>query len=240
MIVFPAIDLKEGQVVRLRQGDPTQKTVYANDPMEVARRWQAVGASWLHVVNLDGALESGAENWAAIEKIAALGVAVQCGGGLRSAADVGRVFDHGVRRAVLGTAAVENPQLIDDLLAAYGAERIVVALDARYGKVATHGWQTETAWTALELGEKMAAQGVRHALYTDIARDGELGGVNIAATRQLAQATGLQVIASGGVRSLEDVIALAEGGQIAGVILGKALYEGLIDLAQALEVAKTA
>lgn len=236
MIVYPAIDIREGQVVRLRQGDPLQQTIYGNDPVEVAQRWQAAGSTHVHVVNLDGALDGNSQIWQIVEQITRLGLVVQLGGGLRSKSDVHQALQSGVSRAVIGTAAVEKPDLMRELVAEYGAEAIVVALDARHGKVATHGWQTESAWTALELGNHMVAQGVRHALYTDISRDGELEGVNVEATQKLAQETGLAVIASGGVRSLEDIKALA-GGAVAGIILGKALYEGLIDLSTALELA---
>lgn len=238
MIIFPAIDLKEGQVVRLRQGDPNQKTVYSSNPVEVAQRWYDAGAEWLHMVNLDGALDHQAEVWTIVEKVAALGLKVQFGGGLRSAESVALALNSGVSRAILGTVAVENPDLVKTLVNQHGAEAIVIALDARGGKVATHGWQTESAWTAAELGQKMVAMGARHALYTDISRDGELGGVNITATRQLARETGLQVIASGGVSSIQDIIALTEGGEVAGAILGKALYEGLLDLAEAIRVSQ--
>lgn len=237
MIIYPSIDVKEGQVVRLRQGNPNQKTIYSSNPVEVAQRWRDAGASWLHIVNLDGALDTQAEIWSIVEGAAKSGLSIQLGGGLRSAENVAQALEHGVKRAVIGTAAVENPELMPVLLEKHGAEAIVIALDSRGGKVATHGWQTESTWTTTELGKKMADWGVRHALYTDIQRDGLLGGVNVAATRQLARDTGLQVIASGGVRSIEDVIALAEGDEVAGVILGKALYENMIDLKEALEVA---
>jgi phosphoribosylformimino-5-aminoimidazole carboxamide ribotide isomerase len=236
MIVYPAIDLKEGQVVRLLHGDPTQKTVYSHAPHDVARRWLDAGAAWVHIVNLDGALDSAARVWSILQDIARLGLAIQFGGGLRTGHDVEQALNSGVRRAVLGTAAVENPALVDEMLAKHGAESIVIALDARGGKVATHGWQTESHWTAIELGKAMSQRGVRHALYTDIQRDGALEGVNVTATRQLARETGLQVIASGGVRSIEDVKALA-GTEVAGIILGKALYEGMIDLNEAIRLA---
>lgn len=237
MIVYPAIDLKEGHVVRLRQGDPNQKTIYSENPLEVARRWRDAGATWLHIVNLDGALDSESKHGAILEHIAQLGLSIQFGGGLRTEAHIQQAFNSGIQRAVLGTVAVENPTLVEVLVQKHGAEKISVALDAKNGKVATHGWQTESGWTAIDLGRVMLEKGVRHALYTDISRDGELGGVNVDATRQLARETGLQVIASGGVRSIDDVHALA-GTEVAGVILGKALYENLIDLAEAIALAQ--
>lgn len=236
MIVYPAIDLKEGRVVRLRQGDPSQKTIYSDHPVEVAQRWQEAGAGWVHVVNLDGALDSEAKTWSILESINRLGLKIQFGGGLRTADDVQQAFNSGVERAVLGTAAVENPALVEALIQKYGTERISIALDAKNGRVATHGWQTESEWTAVALGKMMVQKGVSHALYTDIHRDGELGGVNVDMTRQLARETGLQVIASGGVRSIEDVKALA-GTEVAGIILGKALYEQMIDLTEAIRLA---
>jgi phosphoribosylformimino-5-aminoimidazole carboxamide ribotide isomerase len=235
MIIYPAIDVKEGQVVRLHQGDPQQQTVYDPSPVAVAQRWQAQGARYLHVVNLDGAFNSNKAIWPMVEQMAQLGLTLQLGGGLRSAEDVATALKAGVARAVIGTVAVENPDLVSELVQQHGAERIVVALDARDGKVAIRGWQDSSSWTASELGLEMVKRGVHHALYTDISRDGGLGGVNIEATIALAHATGLQVIASGGVRSIEDVKAL-RGGPVAGVILGKALYEGLIDLAEALRL----
>lgn len=239
MIIFPAIDIKEGKVVRLRQGDPNQKTVYGDNPLEVAQRWQAQGATHLHMVNLDGALDDAAQVWSIVEAVAKLGLTIQFGGGLRQANHVQQAIDSGVSRAVLGTVAVEQPELVKDLAVRHGADSIVVALDAKHGKVATHGWQTESEWTAIDLGNAMRELGVQHALYTDISRDGELEGVNIEATQQLARETGLQVIASGGLRSIQDVQALKAGGVVAGVILGKALYEGMIDLSAAIQLAES-
>lgn len=236
MILYPAIDIKAGQVVRLRHGDPAQKTVYSSNPLEVARRWQDEGASWLHIVNLDGALDEDTALLGLLEQIAALGLQLQFGGGLRSAAQVEAALAHGVQRVIIGTAAIEQPDLLPQLLQDHGPEALVAALDARDGKVATHGWQQESQWTASELGLHLAGQGLRHALYTDIQRDGALQGINIAATQALAAATGLQVIASGGLRSLEDVRQLHAAGNIAGVILGKALYEGMIDLRAAFQL----
>jgi len=237
MIIYPAIDIKEGRVVRLLQGDPNQKTVYGSDPVEVAARWQAAGSQWVHIVNLDGALDSDATLWGMIESIAKLGLSIQFGGGLRRASDVQQAIHAGVSRAVLGTAAVENPDMVGELVQEYGADAIIVALDAKQGKVATHGWQTASELTPAALGKMMAERGVRHALYTDIERDGGLVGVNVASTIELAASTGLQVVASGGVRSLDDIRAF-QGSPVAGIILGKALYEGAFELADALTLAE--
>lgn len=237
MIVYPALDLRGGQVVRLQQGDPNRQTAYSSDPAAVAARWIAAGAHWLHVVNLDGALSAANDNETVVKALIKLGVPIQFGGGLRSANDVGRALDLGVARVVLGTLAVAQPELVAALIAQHGAERIAVALDARDGQVTTHGWQQISTATPAELGKRLAASGARHALYTDVSRDGELGGVNVAATAELARQTGLSVIASGGVSGLADVIALRAAGGVAGVVLGKALYEGRIDLAEALKAA---
>lgn len=239
MIVYPAIDVRKGRVVRLRQGDPSQETVYGDDPTAVAARWRDADAAWLHVINLDGTLGEAALNLEALRGIAAVGLPIQFGGGLRTLDDAANALDAGAARMILGTAAVQNPDLAGEAVARFGAERIAVALDARGGQVATHGWQAASEWTPAALGSRLADLGVRHALYTDISRDGELQGVNVAATAALARATGLRVIASGGVASLDDVRALcAERAGIAGVVIGKALYTGAVDLPDALRIAR--
>lgn len=238
--IFPAIDLRQGQVVRLQFGDPQRLTVFSADPLEVAQRWQVAGASWLHVVNLNGAFEeSGQANWSALVKIAKLGMCIQFGGGLRTPADVARALDAGVTRAVLGTLALESPDLVAKLVSRYGARSIAAGIDARDGRVRTRGWQTETTVSPLELAEQMRLAGMETIIYTDISRDGVLTGVNAAATAELAKSSGLRVIASGGVNSIEDIAglrALANEG-VAGVIIGRALYEGRVDLAEAVAVA---
>ena len=189
--VYPAIDLRRGRVVRLAQGDPNRETEYASDPLRVARRWQGAGATWLHVVNLDGAFdEGGQENQAALWRILATGLRVQFGGGLRDLESIGRVLDLGVSRAVVGTAAVENPALVEAALAAFGPERVAVGVDARQGKVRTHGWQQASTLTAAELVERLADQGLRWVIFTDVARDGMGSGLNVEATARLAGMTG--------------------------------------------------
>lgn len=238
MIIYPALDLRGGKVVRLRQGDPRQQTVYSDNPLEVAQRWIDAGATWLHVVNLDGALAEANDNEAILEALALSDVQIQFGGGLRTLEDVQRAFDRGATRVVLGTLAVEHPQHVAAMVARWGADAIAIALDARDGQVLTHGWQRETGVSAIELGKWFAVEGVRHAVYTDVSRDGELIGVNVEATSRLARETGLHIIASGGVTALGEIIALREAGNIAGVILGTALYEGLIDLAEAIRLAQ--
>lgn len=235
--IYPAIDLRRGRVVRLQWGDPNRETAYGDDPAAVARRWLAAGASWLHVVNLDGAFaEAGDDNWAALADITALGARVQFGGGLRLMPDLGRAFEAGVTRVVLGTAALERPELAAEAVARFGPARVAVGIDARDGLVRTRGWQAGTAVTPVALAQSMAVLGVSTIIYTDISRDGVLTGVNVADTAALAESSGLAVIASGGVRSLSDVAALRarSAAGVAGVIIGRALYEGQVDLAAAL------
>jgi phosphoribosylformimino-5-aminoimidazole carboxamide ribotide isomerase len=236
MIIYPALDLRGGKVVRLRGGDPAQQTIFGEDPPAIAERWIAAGAKWLHMVNLDGAFAEVNDNERIVEQVARFGVPIQFGGGLRSMADVQRAFDRGVRRVVLGTLALQQPDIVPEMIARWGADSIALALDARDGIVTVRGWQESAGVTAVDFGRRMAAIGVRHALYTDVSRDGALTGVNVAATVELAMETGLQVIASGGVQDISDVINLQATGQIAGVILGTALYTGRIDLAAALRV----
>jgi len=242
MIVYPAIDLRQGRCVRLRQGDVAAETVFAADPVKAARRWAAEGAEWLHVVNLDGALgHSGAENLRALERIlAAVKLPVQFGGGLRSLDDVQRLLELGVARVILGTVAVREPQVVAEALARYGPERVSVGIDAREGRVAIHGWVAMADVDALELAGRMRALGMTRVVYTDVGRDGTLTGVNLEATVRLARLSGLKVIASGGVASVEDIRALcaheAEG--IEGVIIGMALYRGMVRLGEALRAAQ--
>ncbi len=234
--VYPAIDLRRGRVVRLKQGDPGRETHYSDDPLSVARRWQHAGAIWLHVVNLDGALgERGQENQAALERILSAGLRVQFGGGLRSLDGIRRALDLGVDRAIIGTAAVRDPALVQQALGAFGPERVVVGIDARQGQVRTHGWQQASALTALELAQGWSEQGARWVIFTDVARDGMGSGINLEATAQLAQTTGLNVIASGGVSSLQDVRQTYQAG-LSGLIIGRALYEGQVALKDALRV----
>ena len=234
MILYPSLDLQGGKVVRLRQGDRTRQTVYSDDPASTAQRWLDAGAHWLHVVNLDGAFAIDNDNERVVKALVARGAPIQVGGGLRSLDDVRRAFDLGVARVVLGTLAIEQPDVVGSVIERWGADALAVGLDARQGKVTTRGWQHVTDTTPADLGLAMAARGARHALYTDVSRDGELTGVNVTATVELARATGLQVIASGGLKSLADVLALHASGSVAGAILGTALYEGLIDLPEAI------
>jgi phosphoribosylformimino-5-aminoimidazole carboxamide ribotide isomerase len=244
VIIFPAIDLRHGRCVRLRQGRAEEETVYGDDPAAVAQRWVTEGAEWLHVVNLDGAF--GERGGAAgqpinLQRLSEIREAVpdtpiQFGGGVRSVADVERALTLGATRVILGTVAVAQPAVVADALERLGPEQIVVGIDARDGQVATHGWRQTSEKTAVALGRTMAQRGVIRIVYTDIARDGMLSGVNVESTATLARATGLPVIASGGVASVEDVQRLkarTEDG-IEGVIIGQALYTGSVSLAEAI------
>lgn len=235
--VYPAIDLRNGKVVRLEYGDPERQTVFGDDPVATAQQWIAAGAEWLHVVNLDGAFggASGA-NWQAVEQIARLGVKVQFGGGIRSLKDAALAFGRGVTRVVMGTAAIEEPDIVEDVIVRFGAERVAVGIDARDGVVKTRGWQEATAVSPIELGLQMTGLGVETVIYTDISRDGVLTGPNAQATGELARETGLEVIASGGVAALDDIVKLSQMTSfgIGGVIVGRALYDGKVDLAEAI------
>lgn len=233
-IVYPAIDLRHGQVVRLKQGDPARQTAYSDDPARTAARWLEAGAGWLHVVNLDGAFgESDSANHSALRSI--LRVAAECearvqfGGGLRSLEMIAAALDLGVDRAVIGTLAVESPEVLAEALTRFGADRLAAGIDARGGRVQVRGWQAEGGIAAADLARQMRTLGLRTVIFTDVTRDGLGGGLNIAATRALADVAGLDVIASGGVHKLQDVLAARQAG-LAGAIVGRALYEGTISL----------
>jgi phosphoribosylformimino-5-aminoimidazole carboxamide ribotide isomerase len=228
--VYPAIDLRQGRVVRLAQGDPDRETSYARNPRRVAKRWCDAGATWLHVVNLDGAFgESGELNQQALRSILESPARVQFGGGLRDMASIQMAFDLGVDRVVIGTAAVERPAMVRSALERYGPDRVAVGVDAEDGIVKIRGWQDATDVQAADLAEQWAAMGGRWLIFTDVSRDGMGSGVNVAATAALAASTGLRVIASGGVASAADVTRVRDAG-LSGVIIGRALYEGQIDL----------
>lgn len=239
--IYPAVDLRHGQVVRLQLGDPDRQTTFSNDPLAIASQWIESGANWLHVVNLDGAFdEAGLSNWQVLPKLTGLGSSIQFGGGLRTLKDIARALNFGVSRVILGTVAVEEPDIVSNAVRHFGTERIAVGIDAREGKVKTHGWQSDSIKTPIDLGLQMVALGVRTVVYTDISRDGILSGVNAQSTIELARETGLNVIASGGVASLADVrhvLAGAAGG-VSGLIIGRALYDGNIDLREALKIAE--
>lgn len=242
--IYPAIDLRNGQVVRLRKGDPNQQTTYSSDPVAISQKWQEAGAAWLHVVNLDGAFGDEAAsraNRSALSQIArATSASVQFGGGLRAMDDVTAAFDAGAARVVLGTVAAENPHFVADALAKFGAEKIVVGLDSRAGMIVTRGWQTQSQITAGELGAMMREMGAIWALYTEVDRDGMMTGSAAEYTAAVAQLTDLKVIASGGIGKLDDIRELLayEPYGVEGVIVGRALYEGAVDLREALDLAR--
>jgi len=241
MIIYPAIDLHLGLCVRLRRGRLDAETSYSDDPVAVARRWASQGAEWLHVVNLDGAFELGSTNLRVAGQIAAaVDIPLQIGGGFRTLADIQGALELGMARVILGTVALEQPSVVSQAVEEFGPQRILVSIDSRRGKVAVRGWQQLSQISALALGQSVRAQGVRRVVYTDIARDGMLTGVNVEATRQLAKRTGLRIIASGGVASLDDVRALQgiECCGVEGVIIGQALYSGAISLPDALALVK--
>ena len=234
--IYPAIDLRGGKVVRLKEGDPARMTSYSDDPAEVARRWLGMGAEWLHVVNLDGAFgESDTENRSALETILKLDSQVQFGGGLRSLDAIDAALSLGISRVVLGTIAIEQPNVIVEALKKYGVERVAVGIDARDGFVSVRGWKNDSNISAKDLARQMRTLGLRTVIFTDIHRDGLGSGLNIASTRELADVSGLDVIASGGVHAIEDVIA-ARNANLSGVIIGRALYEETIDLKEALKL----
>jgi phosphoribosylformimino-5-aminoimidazole carboxamide ribotide isomerase len=235
MWIIPAIDLKGGKCVRLTQGRMQDEIVYSDDPVSVARRWAAAGAEWLHVVDLDAAVAGHTRNRDCIRRIvAAAGIPVQVGGGLRTAADVDACLSIGVRRAIIGTAATGDPAFLQDLCRRHPG-RIAVGIDARNGRVATHGWTRTTDIAAVDLARRVEEAGVEAIIFTDIHRDGMQTGPNIDETRRLAEAVHLPVIASGGVGSLEHIKALLplEAAGVVGVIAGKALYSGAVEFAAA-------
>jgi phosphoribosylformimino-5-aminoimidazole carboxamide ribotide isomerase len=230
--LYPAIDLRQGQVVRLKQGDPTRQTAYSDDPAATARRWLGLGARWLHVVNLDGAFgETETENYSALRVIlevaAQFDAQVQFGGGLRSLDTINGALELGVQRVVIGTLAVEQPDVLAHALTRFGADRVAVGIDARDGLARVRGWQEGSGVPAVDLARQMRSLGLRTVIFTDVSRDGMGRGLNIEATRALAEASGLDVIASGGVHTLADVTAAQRAG-LAGVIIGRALYDGTI------------
>lgn len=240
MIVIPAIDLKEGRCVRLEQGLMERDTVFNDDPGAQARAWQEQGAELLHIVDLDGAFAGEPKNRAAIEAIvSAVNIPTQLGGGIRDLATIESYLALGIGRVIIGTAAQRNPELVKEACARFPG-RIVVGIDAKDGMVAVQGWAEVTGITAVELARKFEGFGVAAIIYTDISRDGMLQGPNIEATRQLAEAINIPVIASGGLSTLKDIESLVaiESSGVTAVITGKAIYTGAINLAEAINIGK--
>ena len=242
MIIIPAIDLRGGRCVRLTQGQASAETVYAENPIKIAKRWYDEGAEMLHIVNLDAALnKDDTENLKALERILyEVNIPVQFGGGVRTMDDVRRIDELGATRIVIGTTAIEDPILLQNIIDEFGST-IVVGIDAREGKVALRGWEKLSNINAIDFAQKVAELGVERIVYTDILRDGMLSGINLEATREIAEASGLHVTASGGVASLDDIHALKalESSGVDSVIVGKALYEGVFTLEEALDAAES-
>lgn len=234
--LIPAIDIRGGKCVRLLQGDYARETVFGEDPVEMARRWEGEGGTRLHVVDLDAARSGQPENLRIVERIAAaLSIPVQMGGGVRSREAVRRTLEAGVQRAIVGTAAAADSDTARELFSEFG-DRLILGLDARDGKVAVAGWEQTTSWDALDLAREMAAAGARRLIFTDIATDGMGTGPSLESTRRLAEALEIPVIASGGVGAPEHVLAVSElaASGVEGVIVGKALYTGAVRLAETL------
>ena len=238
MEVIPAIDLRGGRCVRLRQGDFRQETVFSDDPLAMALRWQEQGGPRLHIVDLDGAATGEPAHLEVISAIvAALDIPVQVGGGIRSAETARAWLEAGVERVVIGTAAVRDPDMVRDVCREHGSGRVVVSVDARNGMAALQGWTEASEVSVLELAQRMAALGVVRLLYTDIARDGMLTGPDLDTNAALVRETGMAVLASGGVSSVEDIRQLAPT-EVEGVIVGRALYSGAVSLPDAVAAAE--
>ena len=239
MQLYPAIDLKDGNCVRLTQGLFEQAKIYSHTPADMAKEWENQGATFFYLVDLDGALAGRSVNEPAIRSILkAVSIPVQIGGGIRSRDGVASMLDLGVKRVIIGTKAAKNPEFIGEVVEEFGTDCIVAGIDAKDGKVAIEGWEKLSCLSALDLCKKMKDFGVQHIVYTDISRDGMLTGPNVPATKELTRETGLDIIASGGVSSMEDLRRLYEEG-IKGAIIGKALYEKRIDLLEAIRCFET-
>ncbi len=237
MVIYPAVDVKDGRCVRLVQGKFNDVTVYSDNPLEMAFKWEKLGAQYLHVVDLDGARTGEPQNMDVISKMAVnVGIPVQLGGGIRSIEMIEIILCKGVQRVILGTSAVEDPELVKKAIKTF-ENNIVIGIDAKDGFVAIEGWAKTSSFTATGFAKKMEELGAKTIIYTDISTDGTLSGPNLKAMEEMAKAVEVEVIASGGVSSIEDVKNLKDVG-VSGVIIGKALYTGNIDLKHAIEIAK--
>jgi phosphoribosylformimino-5-aminoimidazole carboxamide ribotide isomerase len=236
MMIFPAIDIKEGKCVRLLRGEFDQKTVYFDDPTEAALAWKDKGAKYIHMVDLDGALHGKGKNREAVKKILdAVDVPVQLGGGIRTVEIAVDWIELGISRVILGTAAVKNPEIVSELIKKVGAEKVIVSIDAKKGMVCTEGWMETSEIEAIAFAKDLQQKGVKTIVYTDIAKDGMLIGPNFEELAKLQEATQMDIIASGGIGNMAHVKELAQMG-LYGAITGKALYEGTLALEEALEV----
>ncbi len=239
MLILPAIDIMDGKCVRLYQGRADTQTVYSNEPADVARRWEAEGAEYLHLVDLDGAFEGSMKNMESFRKIVgAIDIPVELGGGIRNIGTVANVLDVGIARAIIGTRACDL-DFLERLVSQFG-ERVVVGIDSKEGMVSVRGWEEVTSLSALDFARQVEDTGVKTIIYTDVARDGALSGPNLDAIEKMLDAVGIDVIASGGVTTVDDMKSLCKLGRknLAGMIIGKALYTGKIELKEALETAK--
>jgi phosphoribosylformimino-5-aminoimidazole carboxamide ribotide isomerase len=240
MIIFPAIDLRAGKAVRLLQGRKEDETVFSDNPVAVAHTWQDRGAKFLHLVDLDGAFSGHPQNLDVIKEIVSvLNIPVQMGGGIRDLAAIEQMLELGVTRVILGTTAISKPQMVEEAVKRFG-DRVIVGIDGKDGMVAIEGWENTVEKTVLELAREMREVGIERIVFTDTRRDGMMKGPNLESTREMAVQSGLKVIASGGVSTLADIKAIKdlEVVGVEGVITGKALYTGAIDLAQALALAE--
>jgi phosphoribosylformimino-5-aminoimidazole carboxamide ribotide isomerase len=236
MKLFPAIDIKNGQCVRLKQGSFKEVLVYSDTPLGIAQQWEAYGASFIHIVDLDGALVGHSVNDEVIRSIVEnVKIPVQVGGGLRTIKDIDNKLSLGVNRVIIGTKAVNEPAFIKDVIATFGADRIVVGIDAKDGMAAPEGWEKVSKSSAISLALQMKEYGIKTIVYTDIARDGMLQGPNISYTGKMVEETGLNIIASGGISSMKD-LEMVQQINAYGAIIGKALYEEKIDLKQAVRI----
>lgn len=236
MILYPAIDIRNGQCVRLRQGQFEDILVYSNSPTSIAKKWEESGASFIHLVDLDGALVGHSVNDNVIKEIAeTVKIPIQVGGGIRTIKDIEHKLKLGVARVIIGTKAVGNPQFVKEIINCFGADKIVIGIDAKNGMVAIEGWERMSNYNAVSLALEMKELGVKTIIYTDIAKDGMLQGPNVLHTSEMVETTGLDIIASGGVSSINDLEALSEI-NVQGAIIGKALYENRLDLKNAISL----
>ncbi len=235
--IYPAIDLRDGKCVRLFQGDYAQETIYGDSPVEMAKKFVEAGAKWIHMVDLDGAKDGVRINDQVVIEAAKLGAKVQVGGGIRTREDIQHYLSNGVARVIIGSLAIRNPELAVSFIEEFGAEQIVIGIDAKDGMAATEGWIETSGQAATEVANYFASKGAKHFIYTDIATDGTLAGPNIEANKALVDSEKAEIIVSGGIGSLEDVLKVKEASaqsNIAGVIIGKALYEKRFTLEEAL------
>src|SRR5690606_10348421 len=235
--IYPAIDLRDGKCVRLFQGDYAQETIYGDSPVDMAKKFVEAGAQWIHMVDLDGAKDGVRINDQVVIEAAKLGAKVQVGGGIRTREDIQHYLSNGVARVIIGSLAIRNPELAVSFIEEFGADRIVIGIDAKNGMAATEGWIETSGQAATEVANYFASKGAKHFIYTDIATDGTLAGPNIKANQALVEAEGAQVIVSGGIGTLEDIRNVKQASSdsnIAGVSIGKALYESRFTLEEAL------